>query len=99
MKLQNEFQPIRDWAQERNLFIQGDKKTQLIKLGEEFGELSKAILSDNQSEIEDAIGDMVVVLTNLSHLCSTDIETCINNSYNVIKNRKGKIINNTFVKE
>ena len=46
-----------------------------------------------------AIGDMVVVLTNLAHLNAMSIEECIHSAYNEIKNRKGKMQNGTFVKE
>jgi NTP pyrophosphatase (non-canonical NTP hydrolase) len=66
---------------------------------EEVGELARAILKDEQDNIQDAIGDIVVVLTNLSELSNTKIETCINDAYQVIANRKGKMINGTFVKE
>lgn len=93
------FELIREWARERDLYFLGDKKTQTIKLVEEVGELSKAILKDDQKEIIDAIGDCVVVLTNLSELCGISIEECIDSAYNEIKNRKGKVINNTFVKD
>ena len=41
---------------------------------------------------------MVVVLTNLAHLEGVKIETCIASAYNQIKNRKGEMINGTFVK-
>jgi len=99
MKLTNEFNPIRDWASERGIFEKGDKKTQMIKLVEEVGELSQAILENDQLEFEDAIGDCVVVLTNLAKLGNTSIENCINNSYAEIANRKGKMENGTFVRE
>ena len=47
----------------------GDTKTQFCKLMEEAGELGRAILkNDDEEEFVDAIGDMVVVLTNLSSL-------------------------------
>jgi NTP pyrophosphatase (non-canonical NTP hydrolase) len=65
---------------------------------EEAGELAKALLDDNIDEIEDAIGDMVVVLTNLAELNDLKIERCIETAYNQIKNRKGKMTNGTFVK-
>ena len=42
---------------------------------------------------------MVVVLTNLAHLGGTTIEECIDSAYNEIKNRKGKMVNGTFVKK
>ena len=65
---------------------------------EEAGELGRAILKDNQPEFVDAIGDMVVVLTNMAMLGGTSIETCIDAAYDEIKNRKGKMVNGTFVK-
>ena len=93
------FELIRQWADERGIYDKGDTKTQLIKLQEEMGELAKATLEKDQPEVIDAIGDMVVVLTNLAHLNNVNIETCIAEAYNVISKRKGKMINGTFVKD
>ena len=95
---EDRFQLIRDWADSRGLYDKGDTKTQYCKLIEEAGELGRAILKDNQAEFVDAIGDMVVVLTNMAMLGGTSIETCIDAAYNEIKNRKGKMLNGTFVK-
>ena len=58
------YQQIRDWAQERGLYDSGNTVTQYVKLQEECGELAKALLKDDQPEVIDAIGDIVVVLTN-----------------------------------
>ena len=66
---------------------------------EEAGELAVALLKDNDKEIKDAIGDMVVVLTNLASLRGFKIEDCINHAYNEIANRTGKMVNGTFVKD
>ena len=95
----NQFQLIREWAENRGLYSKGDAKTQYIKLQEEAGELAQAILKDDQPEVIDAIGDMVVVLTNLAHLRGVSIEHCIESAYNVINKRKGSMVNGTFVKE
>ena len=92
------FQLIRDWAMERGLYNKGDKKTQYCKLIEEAGELGRAILKEDEGEFVDAIGDMVVVLTNLAHLGGVSIEHCIDSAYKEIKGRSGKMINGTFVK-
>lgn len=73
MELKNEFQSVRDWAKERGIYEKGDVKTQFIKLIEEVGELGKAILKNNINETKDAIGDIVVVLTNLTELANNDI--------------------------
>ena len=93
------FDLIRQWASNRGLYKGGDPKTQALKLVEEVGETCKAILKNDQAEIEDGIGDCVVVLTNLAHLCNTDIEHCIELAYNEIKDRKGKMDNGTFKKD
>ena len=95
----NQFQLIREWAENRGLYSKGDAKTQYIKLQEEAGELAQAILKDDQPEVIDAIGDIVVVLTNLAHLRGVSIEHCIESAYNVINKRKGSMVNGTFVKE
>ena len=92
------FQLIRDWAKQRGLYDKGDTKTQFCKLMEEAGELGRAVLKDDQVEFVDAIGDMVVVLTNMAMLGGTSIETCIDTAYDEIKSRKGKMVNGTFVK-
>ena len=99
MQTDNRFQLIRDWAGERGLYTKGDRKTQFCKLMEEAGELGRAILKEDQPEIVDAIGDMVVVLTNMAHLSGTTIEECIDTAYKVISKRTGKMVNGTFVKD
>ena len=97
-KSKSVFDDIRKWARVRGIYDSGDQKTQYIKLQEEAGELAKALLDKDQAEIEDAIGDMVVVLTNLAELSKLRIEDCIDSAYDEISNRKGKMINGTFVK-
>lgn len=99
MILTDQFKPIRQWASDRGIYTHGDAKTQMLKLNEEVGELSKAILDNNHKEVKDAIGDCVIVLTNLSELCDLTIEECVNEAFAVIKNRTGKMSNGTFVKD
>ena len=93
------FSKIRDWAEQRGLYSKGNSHTQYVKLQEEAGELAKALLKNDKPEVIDAIGDMVVVLTNLAHLQGVTIEDCIDSAYNVISKRTGKMINGTFVKD
>ena len=96
---QSIFDSIRNWAEVRGIYENGDARTQYIKLQEEAGELAKAMLKDDQAEFVDAIGDMVVVLTNLAEQRNVRIETCIASAYNQISDRTGKMINGTFVKD
>jgi len=95
----NPFDLIRKWAEDRGLYKGGDTKTQSLKLVEEVGEICRAILKDNHSDVEDGIGDAVVVLTNLAELQGTSIEACIDRAYNEIKDRTGKMDNGTFKKD
>jgi NTP pyrophosphatase (non-canonical NTP hydrolase) len=95
----NVYDLIRQWANERGIYRNGDAKTQFIKLQEETGELARAILKNNREELIDAIGDAVVVLTNLAALEGLKIEDCVTSAYEVIKSRQGSMINGTFVKE
>ena len=100
IKLQTQyFDLIREWADERGLYEHGDRKTQALKLVEEVGETCRAILKDNDSDVEDGIGDCVVVLTNLAELQGTTIEACIERAYNEIKDRTGHMNNGTFKKD
>ena len=66
---------------------------------EEAGELGRALLKDDIEQQIDAIGDMVVVLTNLSELIDVPIEECIESAYEVISQRTSKMVNGTFVKD
>jgi len=98
-KVPDRFELIRIWAKDRGLYDKGNSHTQYVKLQEEAGELAQAILKQDRPEIIDAIGDMVVVLTNLAHLEGFTIEDCIDSAYTEIATRKGKMLNGTFVKE
>ena len=98
-KQKTQFDLIREWADERGLYENGDTKTQALKLVEEVGETCRAILKEDDDEIVDGIGDCVVVLVNLAQLHGVMIEYCIEAAYDEIKNRKGKMANGTYVKQ
>jgi len=93
------FDMIRDWAEERGIYANGDPKTQSLKLVEEVGETCRAVLKQNKDDAMDGIGDCVVVLTNLAELLDTSIEECVERAYAEISNRTGKMKNGTFVKD
>jgi len=95
----SQFDLIREWADERGLYDNGDPKTQALKLMEEVGEIARAVLKDDFDEAVDGIGDAVVVLTNLAELIGAPIEMCIDEAYDVISKRTGKMVNGTFVKD
>lgn len=102
---------IRKWSREKGIYKNGDSKTQTLKLGEEFGELCKAVLKRNDDEVYDAVGDCVVVLVNVIYLYELEklelnqeplilesLESCVEKAYEVISKRTGSMQNGTFVK-
>jgi NTP pyrophosphatase (non-canonical NTP hydrolase) len=95
----SQFDLIREWAERRGLYANGDLKTQALKLVEEVGETCRAILKEDYDEITDGIGDCIVVLTNLAELHGVSIEDCIEEAYSEIKNRTGKMENGTYKKD
>ena len=94
-----QFDLIRDWAEQRGLYANGDPKTQALKLVEEVGETCRAILKEDYEEVVDGIGDCVVVLTNLAELMDISIEDCIAAAYDEIKDRTGQMENGTYKKD
>jgi len=90
---------ILKWAEPKGLLNPEFAPKQFMKLVEEVGELSNAILKDNKAEQIDALGDINVVLIILAEQLGFDLDTCLEYAYNEIKNRKGKTINGSFIKE
>lgn len=94
---------INELADERNL-KQADPKIQWMRVTEEVGEIRDVLLkptkfTDPQMALKDAIGDTLVTIIVLAHQLDLDVTDCLNVAYEEIKNRKGKMINGTFVKE
>lgn len=90
---------IRDWARQRNLIDGSTAHAQMVKLVEEMGELAAAIARNDDRLFEDAIGDCGVVLTILAAQRHMDFATCLENAYEEIKDRKGRMMDGVFVKE
>ena len=94
---------INRWADERNL-KQADPKIQWMRVTEEVGEIRDVLLkptkfTEPQAALKDAIGDTLVTIIVLAHQLHLDVTECLGIAYEEIKNRKGKMINGTFVKE
>lgn len=93
------FPMIRGWAQDRNLIAGSTPDKQMLKLVEEFGELGGALARGKDDEANDAIGDMIVVLTILAAQRGVEIEDCIAAAWDEIKDRKGRMIDGVFRKD
>ena len=88
-----------DWAYERNIIDVKKTPKQFMKVTEELGELAEGINKDNQGQIEDSLGDILVTLIILSKDLDVDLLDCLKGAYGVIKDRTGKTVNGVFVKE
>ena len=88
---------IRKWHHDRNLIEGSDDKSQFAKLIQEAGELSDNICKGK--DIKDDIGDMIVVLINIAERNDISITECLDQAYNDIKDRKGRMVDGIFVKE
>ena len=60
--------------------------------------LSKA-MEGTKNAIENAIGDMWQYLSATAESGHKTVEDCLEEAYAVIKNRKGKLVNGSFVKD
>lgn len=94
---------INQWADERNL-KQADPNIQWMRVTEEVGEIRDVLLkptkfAEPQAALKDAIGDTLVTIIVLAHQLDLDVTECLSVAYEEIKNRKGKMVNGTFVKE
>ena len=90
---------VLEWADKKGLLNEENVLKQYAKLQEESNELLIAILNKDPYEQIDAIGDCVVVLTILANQLGFDIDECFQSAYEEIKDRTGKTINGTSVKE
>lgn len=89
---------IEKWAELRNLDKANPEK-QILKLGEEFGELCQGFVKNKPDQVKDSIGDMYVVLTILAMQLGTTMDECVECAYEEIKDRKGELVNGVYVKE
>ncbi len=90
---------VLDWAKDRQLLDKSSSEKQYIKLTEEVGEIGRSILKDDLAGFVDGIGDVLVVLIILAKQNNFDIEFCLQMAYDEIKDRKGKTVNGTFIKD
>nr|UWI36349.1 MAG: MazG-like family protein [Bacteriophage sp.] len=94
---------VNNWADKRNL-KQADPKIQWMRITEEVGEIRDVLLkptkfTEPQAALKDAIGDTLVTVIVLAYQLDLDVTECLGLAYEEIKNRKGKMVNGTFVKE
>ena len=63
------------------------------------GRIKSVLFKDKEKAKLDAIGDMGVVMINMAVRNKSSLETCLGMAWEEIKDRRGEMINGTFVKE
>lgn len=90
---------VKMWANEKNLLKKENCQAQMLKVLEEVGETAGAILKNKNHEIIDGLGDSFVTLIILCYQLEIEPKKCLQTAWDEIKNRKGKTINGTFIRE
>jgi phosphoribosyl-ATP pyrophosphohydrolase len=98
-KFENLEANVIEWANDKNLITKNNSMKQYAKVLEETQEILVALNNDNKDELIDAIGDTLVTLIILSKQNNLNIVDCLHSAYNVIKDRTGKTVNGTFIKD
>ena len=93
---------VNEWAISHGL-DKGNPKIEWMKVTEEVGEIRDVFLkphdfADPEWSLKDAIGDSIVTLVVLCLQLGYDVEECLTIAYNDIKDRKGVMIDDNFVK-
>ena len=93
---------VNEWAISHGL-DKGNPKIEWMKVTEEVGEIRDVFLKPNDFDdpemaLKDAIGDSIVTLVVLCLQLDYDVEECLKIAYNNIKDRKGVMIDDNFVK-
>lgn len=86
------------WSVEKGLHTSNPDR-QALKFYEEAGEIGAALSRNKLDDLKDGIGDTVVTLIILAQQHGWTLEECLQYAYDEIRNRKGKTVNGTFIKE
>lgn len=93
---------VLQWGIDKNITGPNGKGTryaQADKMLEEAKETHYAVKTHNFPEIKDGIGDTMVTLILLAEMHNITLEECLQEAYDVIFKRTGKMVNGSFVKD
>ena len=91
---------IDKWFDDRGISKNGKAMSQAIKTLEEVTEMFDALNRNNVHDVMDAVGDIYVTLRGVCLTYGIEMDECINQAYDEIKDRKGYLTpEGTFIKE
>lgn len=89
---------VEEWSKSKGL-DKADSSKQFLKVTEEVGEVAATLARSDENALRDGIGDVVVTLIILAQQNDMDLQDCLEEAYEKIANRNGKLVNGVFVKE
>lgn len=87
-----------EWAIDKGL-DQAESSKQFLKVSEETGEVAAALARNDMYALADGIGDVAVTLIILAKQNGLTLQECLQQAFDEIKGRNGKMIDGVFVKE
>ena len=96
-----------DWAHIKGILgdlsgghdLRERKLKQLGKFEEEATELADEVYSGNLDKVRDELGDVLVTLTIQANLWGLSLTECLDEAYNKIAVRTGRMVDGVFVKD
>ena len=99
MNVENLISNVVIWADEKQLLKPENSLKQFTKVVEEVGEVASALARNQQEELKDGIGDVIVTLIILAEQQGLTLKECLGAAWDEIKDRRGKTVNGAFIKE
>jgi len=88
------------WAAARQIIPNSNAMSQALKTAEEVVELLQALNKNDTKEVIDAYGDCLVTLIIGAELYGVNLVSCLEASYDEIKDRKGHLgVDGIFYKD
>lgn len=90
---------INEWARQKDITKKENAPKQALKIMEELGETCGAFLKGKDEELKDGIGDVLVTVIIFAEQLGLNPVECLELAWNEIKDRTGKTVNGTFIKD
>lgn len=90
---------VLSWGKDKGILRPENQLKQMGKMVSEVGELCDAIIKEDEEKQIDGIGDVLVTVIILSEQLGYNPVKCLEVAYNEIKNRTGKTVKGTFIKD
>jgi hypothetical protein len=87
------------WAEARNLVHPENASKQACKIMEEVGEMAGAFLKGDRGGLIDGVGDALVTIIIFAAQNGLSPQVCLQMAWEEIKDRKGKTVDGTFLKD